>query len=266
MSTKSYIVKHINKILNLFGAKLVSKSYFRDWPSFFVYIKSRGVLPRIVIDVGVATDTMQLYKAFPRAKLLLVEPCVEFKESLERLKIEYDVDYVLAAAGASSGTMKMMVSKDLGGSSFFKPREMKAGYVDMVPRTVPVVTLDELWSERQYDGPAILKVDVQGGELEVLKGAKNVLTHCELVILETMLVDQYIGAPILYDYIFFMKARGFVLFDVIGVGFTPASGVMGYLDLVFTKEASQLRDDKRWLTKEQAKKIPLHYKGVSRKN
>jgi FkbM family methyltransferase len=266
MSIKSNLVCHINKILNFFGAKLVSKSYFRDWPSFFAYVKSRGMYPKIVIDVGVATDTMQIYKAFPKAKLLLVEPLVEFKESLEQLKTQFDGDYILAAAGASSGTMEMMVSKELGGSSFFKPQEMEAGYVDMVPRTVPVVTLDELWEERKYDGSAILKVDVQGAELEVLKGAKNVLKHCELVILETMLVDQYIGAPVFHDYIVFMKARGFVLFDVIGVGFTPASGVMGYLDLVFTKEASRLRDDKRWLTKEQAKKIPLHYKGVSRNN
>lgn len=82
MSVKSDLANQINKLLNILGVKLVSKSYFRDWPSFFVYIKSRGVLPKIVIDVGVATDTMQLYKAFPKAKFLLVEPCVEFKKVL----------------------------------------------------------------------------------------------------------------------------------------------------------------------------------------
>jgi hypothetical protein len=160
--------------------------------------------------------------------------------------------------------MKIMVSKELGGSSFFKPLEMEAGYADMLPRTVPVITLDELWAEKQLDGPIVLKIDVQGAELDVLKGAVNVLTQCELVILETMLIDQYIGAPIFHDYIIFMKDRGFVLFDVIGVGFTPAAGIMGYLDLVFVQETSRFRDDKRWLTKEQANKIPLHYKGVSR--
>ncbi len=266
MGIKSNIARHINKFLSLFGARLVAQSYFRDWPSFFAYAKCRGVQPKVIIDVGVATDTMQLYEAFPKAKFLLVEPLVEFKDSLDRLKTKFDADYVLAAAGPISGTKEMMVSKELGGSSFFKPVEMKSGYVDMIPRAVPMVTLDELWTERQYDGPAILKVDVQGAELEVLKGAKNVLEHCELVILETMLIDQYEGAPILHDYIAFMKGCGFVLFDIIGVGYTPAAGMMGYLDMVFTRENSWLRDDKRWLTENQAKGIPKHYKGVSRHN
>jgi len=91
----------------------------REWADFFQYVKNRGFNPRVLVDVGVATDTDELYREFRNAKILLVEPLAEFKVSLEALTKKYDAEYVLAAAGATEAVVEMSVTRDLAGSSLF---------------------------------------------------------------------------------------------------------------------------------------------------
>ena len=197
--------------------------------------------------------------------MLLVEPLVEFKDSLEALTRKYDAEYVLAAAGATEGLLEISVTADLAGSSSFKSIEAVQGLYDMASRKVPMVTLDRLWKERNLSGPVLLKLDVQGSELEVLKGASDVLKETELVVMETMLINQYVGAPIFHDYVTFMMERGFVVFEIMTGVYTPAADILAVVDLAFVKEHSALRKEQRWFRDDQIAQRPKDYKGVKRK-
>ena len=64
---------------------------------------------------------------------------------------------------------------------------------DTAEAKVGMVTLDEY--EHLIDPPALLKIDVQGYELQVLKGATLTLTLCQAVVLEVSWEVLYHGAP-----------------------------------------------------------------------
>jgi len=72
-----------------------------------------------------------------------------------------------------------------------------------------MTTLDEAVTS-DSEGPVFLKLDVQGYELEVLRGGNNLLSKTEVVVLECSLIEYNTGAPLIADVISFMKDRGFL--------------------------------------------------------
>jgi FkbM family methyltransferase len=132
-------------------------------------LKRLGFRPQTVIDVGVAWQTNDLYREFPDTEILLIEPQAEFEPNLKKICMEYKAQYILAAAGAKPGKAVFNVHPEQpDGSSLLK--EVEGASVDGVPRDVTVVTIDQVCAEKGLKGPYLLKLDVQGAELQVLEG------------------------------------------------------------------------------------------------
>ena len=62
----------------------------------------------------------------------------------------------------------------------------------------------------------ILKLDVQGAELRVLKGAERLLREhrIDIVYCEVILAPTYVGQAPLFEYLRFFHELGYVLFSV----------------------------------------------------
>lgn len=127
-----------------------------------------GLSPSAVVDVGTATGTHDLLRVFPNSQYLWIEPLREFEPDLKRLAAGYSGEYLIRACGSRSGDVIMHVHPDLTGSSIL--RETEGEHADGVPRQVPMCRLDDLLEERHLEGDLVLKVDVQGAELDVLEG------------------------------------------------------------------------------------------------
>lgn len=235
----------------------------RNWHEFFTHIKSQGFEPTTVVDVGVATDTEDLYFHFPHARYLLVEPLAEFEPSLQRLCTQLKATYMLAAAGAEDGELEMQVTPDLGGSSLYKTLESIDGAYEMKPRRVPQYKIDTMWAALELSGPALLKIDVQGAELEVLKGAAKTFGNFEVIMLEVGLIEQYVGQPVFHEYIAFMAERGYVVYDIIHTGYA-GTGMLAQIDLVFVKKDGQFRQDQRTMIDYSQAANHTTYKGITR--
>jgi hypothetical protein len=152
----------------------------------------------------------------------------------------------------------------MGGTSIFRTRESLDGAWIEKPRTVPMFKLDSMWSALELEGPALLKVDVQGGELEVLKGATDCINNFEIIMLEVGLIEQYVGQPVFHEYIAYMADLGFVVFDIIHTGYAD-TGLLAQIDLVFVKKDGMFRHDQRCIV--DYSKVPekiTSYKGVVR--
>ncbi len=82
--------------------------------------------------------------------------------------------------------------------------------VTVPERTVPVQTrrLDDIPELTRMD---YLKVDVQGGELDVLKGAARLLKTCVLVQAEVEFVPMYKNQPLFGDIDVYLRSQGFLL-------------------------------------------------------
>ena len=208
-----------------------------------------GFHPRTVIDVGAASQTAELYEEYPKAEILLIEPLREFEPFLRKICEKYRAQYLLAAAGECPGTATLNVHPDRFGSSFLKEEEGPA--VDGEPRQVPVITIDDACAERSLKGPYLIKVDVQGAELQVLAGARETLSNTEDIVLEVSLFGLMIGGPQFHDVISQMKSCGFVVYDIYGFTYRPFDGALAQVDIVFVREQGFLRKSHVFSTPEK---------------
>jgi hypothetical protein len=127
-------------------------------------------------------------------------------------------------------------------------------------RTIPAVTLDEICKTRQLEGPYLIKVDVDGRELDVLAGATQILQNTELVIVE---VNLYVTARFdkMCAVINFMKDQGFVAYDIVDLGYRPSDSALFQVDMVFVKESGQFTKESRYVAgKEQEERLRTHLK------
>ena len=208
--------------------------------------------PRTVIDVGVAEGTFPLYKAFPNAFHLLIEPLQEFEPTLRKILETYKGGYIIAAANSQPGCLPFNVHTDhLVGSSFFN--EAMGPDFDGTQRMVNAVRIDDVLRENRIQGPYLIKVDTQGSELNVLEGALKTLEETELIILEVSMFQFMVGAPQFHDVVIYMKNRGFVAYDIFGGTTRPLDVALGQIDMVFVKENGLFRRNHCYATPDQWK-------------
>jgi FkbM family methyltransferase len=226
----------------------------RTLAEVLAHVRGLGLEPGTVVDVGVAWGTPDLYDAFPGARLLLVEPLTEYEDALRRIAAQRSAEYVLAAAGASAGTTEIVVHRVPTLSS---PLGERGGDVPdaATRRTVSAVRLDEVVAERGLPAPYVVKVDVEGAELQVLEGAGGMLGDAELILLEASLFPFWDGAPVLADVIAWMRGRGFAVYDVYGGHLRPLDGALAQLDVAFVREAGPFRARSEYATAEQAERL-----------
>lgn len=179
-----------------------------------------GFRPATVVDVGVAAGTEPLYRVFPDARHVLVEPLAEYEPDLVRIVANLPrAEIVRAAAAAKSGEIVLNLGSNLELTAQRAFRDPSLAPVTR--RRVPATTLDEIWRMRALTGPALLKIDVNGEELDVLRGASHMLGSSDYVILEVGIREVLAGAPTVAEVVTFMADRGFVLDDILEPAYGP---------------------------------------------
>ena len=195
-----------------------------------------------VVDVGAHHGQFALLalEIFPRSTILCVEP---LGDAAARLRATVEaagrVTVLEAAAAAEEGQRHLHVSRKTDSSSLLpilKP------YVDAFPgteesRTVSVEaqTLDSMVAER-IRRPCLLKVDAQGGELEVLAGAEAVLRQVDVAYVECSFVEFYRGQALADELILALFNCGLRLDGVYGL-VRDARGRCLQADLLFRRDS-----------------------------
>lgn len=221
--------------------------------SVLEYIKGQNFSPNTIFDIGVAYGTPGLYGKFDNVHYHLVEPLKEYTDVIKNLEKKYPLTYTIAAAGEKESSLTLNVHPDLSGSSILN--ESEGSHVDGEPRVVPITTLDLEEEKYNLKGPFLIKIDVQGFELEVLKGAKKVINDTEVIILEVSLFEFYKNSPSFDDVIIFMKDIGFSVYDIFGGIYRPLDEALGQVDLVFVKTNGIFRETHHFASKEQRERI-----------
>lgn len=213
----SAFTKSLRRFINILGydiRKLNDLSLRSSISESYALLSRLGFNPNSVIDVGVADGTFDLYSAFPDSYFLLVEPLVDFEPKLKSILSKYRGSYVIAAAGANNGQCIMNVHPlHMQGSSIYK--ETMGSEADGYQREIQIRRVDDIIGQRKLRGPFLIKVDVQGGELDVLNGCPHALQETEVVVLEASMFEFMKGAPQFHDLIVYMKERGFVTYDIV---------------------------------------------------
>ena len=81
----------------------------------------------------------------------------------------------------------------------------------------------------------LLKIDTQGYELEVIKGAKKIMPYIDCLLLEVSLTRLYEEQPLFEEILDYTSKNGFSIWSVDRVVGNKFTGQTHQLDIVFTK-------------------------------
>jgi FkbM family methyltransferase len=156
----------------------------------------RDVEPRTIIDVGANKGQFSTFARvrWPRAKIFAFEPLPQPAARYRKVLGDRAVLFP-CALGAEDGRLEMHVaSRDDSSSLLALGEEQKSIFhMDQVAvLAVEVRRLDEVLAG-QIEGPALLKIDVQGYEFEVLRGLGALANDVEWIYVETSFVELYTG-------------------------------------------------------------------------
>jgi FkbM family methyltransferase len=117
---------------------------------------------------------------------------------------------------------------------------------DARSRNLPMTTLDALQGQSAFPAPDFIKLDVQGYEIEVLRGGELALASAEAVQMEVNLIPIYEGAPLAHEAVEYMADRGFRVYDVGTFFRRPYDAALWQMDMIFVKSSSPFVASTRW--------------------
>ena len=101
---------------------------------------------------------------------------------------------------------------------------------------VNVITLEEYVKEFNIDEIDILKLDTQGWESKILKGAGSFLSNIKIVLAELNFYDLYEHQHSFLELEKYLLPQGFKLFDINHISKNPMNGRTDWVDVIYIKE------------------------------
>ena len=165
-----------------------------------------------VIDVGANKGQFATYARlrWPHARLICFEPLPEPRAKLARVT-RGRAELHACALGAAAGEAEMHLASRVDSSSLLALGERQKAIFSMDESgrlRVPIQRLD-VCIRPPLARPSLLKIDVQGFELEVLKGATGLLPEIDLVYAEASDQELYEGQALLGEIKTFLEVAGF---------------------------------------------------------
>jgi FkbM family methyltransferase len=211
-------------------------------------LQGRGFEPRTILDVG-AYDGQWSWMAaerYPSARFFLIEPQIELSASLAAFCERHPGSrWFQAGAGAVPGERPLTIRDGHQGSTFL-PAPSLVEEDSGRQRRVRIVTIDSLLAEAAILMPDLVKLDVQGFELEALRGGQRLFGPVEVFILETSFFRFLPGIPLFHEVIAYMAERGYYAYDFAGSLRRPHDGALGQTDVCFARQGGILRASDRW--------------------
>lgn len=177
-----------------------------------------------VVDVGghIGESIEEYRSLFPDCRVYSFEPHPESFSALEqRCGRMNGVHCERLALGAKAGAVSFYATRCSSASSllppedFLRERSAKRNY-DYRKMEVPMDTLDQVAARLSLTGIDILKMDVQGSELQVLRGAAGLLqeSRIDLIFSEALFAETYAGQSDFNEIWSYLKNYGYVLWDL----------------------------------------------------
>lgn len=183
-----------------------------------------GVYPGVIYDIGssVLHWTKAAHDIWPESEIYCFE-------ALSETSFLYNLPYI---KGFHAGVLSNESNKAVifyqnimhpGGNSYYKENSDINPVADELyndHKQYITSTLDDVVRNRNFKLPDIIKMDVQGAELDILQGANMCLENAQHLILELQVVEYNRGAPLRDVVIDYLTTKKF--FMVEGSPFTNA--------------------------------------------
>lgn len=185
------------------------------WSSNDFTIERYGVLkmkynfsPEKILDIGanVGQWCRNIRSIYMDAQILSIEANPNCENQLRQTNENYMITFL----GKEEGFIDFYTPKDnpicSGGSAYL---EQTKYYNETEVQQLPVITLDSL--NQQFD---FIKMDVQGAELDIIKGGLKTILDASVLQLELGVLNYNQGAPRASEIISYLYSLDFHLFDI----------------------------------------------------
>lgn len=206
-------------------------------------LKRMNFYPKTVLDIGAYEGlwTLDLLEVFPTARVFMVEAQESKRKILNAIsKSHPNVDYEISLLSSGDGLEKLFFENETGSQVIEVSQSGDHCYTIISQR------LDTLLDKKNIPFPDFLKLDVQGHELAVLKGADKSLRNAEICLLEVSLLDFGNNSPLLTEVVSFMDERGFQAYDISQLMRRPYDKALFQMDMFFIKKDSKIIESTRW--------------------
>jgi FkbM family methyltransferase len=181
-----------------------------------------------IIDVGANKGQFSVVarKLYPKAKIYAFEPLPDARR-IYTLVVAEPVKLFPMALGAKSETANFFVASRADSSSLLNPSaKQEAAYGVNLASTsdVTVERLVDIMATTDLVAPVLLKIDVQGGELDVLRGAQSYLPLIDFLYVEASFVQLYDGQPLVDEVLKYLNQNKFQLRGIFNQSHTQAFG------------------------------------------
>lgn len=196
--------------------------------------------PNVFYDIG-AWDPFDYHGAvhfqqiFRRARFYLFEANDKMKSQLEKSGFDYSI-CLLSDKDNEERIFYETKFDCTSGNSYYLENTGAFSKENRIEKKIKTKTLDTLVAELKWPAPDFIKIDTQGSEIDILKGASNTLKNCTFVLIEIKVQDYNQNSPDFYESINFMYNKGFKIFDI--TEFHYHSGFLNEIDFLFVKKDS----------------------------
>ena len=216
-----FLFKFFQKISKLFlnlipidfkkNHKFLNKNQVTNTSIILSLLKDK-INPKYILDIGCGHGEwfLKCNNFFPNAKYLLFDANKINKKKLDILKTNnINISYKICLLSDSIKKIKFF---NMGyGSSVYEEKTNFSRQIEYIDSS----TLKNELSNLNLDSSDnMIKLDVQGSEIDILKGLGNDIKRFEIVILETSVKEYNKGSPLFIDVINFMNEKNYSFYDI----------------------------------------------------
>jgi FkbM family methyltransferase len=199
-------------------------------------LKAAGFEPATVYDIGAYRGgwTRLAAEIFPAATFILFEANGDNAVHLQSTGRRHFIVTVSDEDG--SGTLFLPRTADTSGASLYVENSAHYAGGNRVERAVATARLDTLVARHDLPPPDLIKLDVQGAELDAIAGGAGAVAQCRALIAELSLASYNQGGPLIAEAMAAIARRDLHCIDICELHCSPHGTVL-QADFLFAKPA-----------------------------
>jgi FkbM family methyltransferase len=177
---------------------------------------SKEFTPNVIYDIGASTLhwTKEARKIWDNSDIYAFDVIEEAEKLYKSQNIKYNIGVL---SDSDNKMIKFYENKNNpAGNSYYKEIGHPKSHIVYPEENHSMkiaMTLETIVKKNNYNLPDLVKIDVQGAELDILKGGMNIINHAKYLIIELQHVEYNRGAPLANTTIDFLNKSGWEIVE-----------------------------------------------------
>lgn len=208
-------------------------------------IKNKGYVPSAILDIGAnkGTWTTSMKEIYPESTYYLFEAgdYIELNKFKDDSKVYLYPNLILSDKISEIDWYSINGT----GDSIYKEQTSYYKNVDPIKRTtIDLDTIIQNDNIMKNDNNIFIKIDCQGAEIPILKGATSIIHKTDFILLELPFFGEYNkGVPNFLEHIKYMDSIGFIPYDIVGTNYMFDFNMQ--IDMIFINKKHNFNEDIR---------------------